>query len=287
MVMTLFSKLKQLLQHKPQNKDELIDLLRDAEARKLIDAATLSMIESAISITQLRVRDILLPRNQMISLKEGMTVQEIIDIITQSGHSRYPVYDASENDIIGILHAKDVLRYHQLNDDNFDMMDILRQAPFIPESKRLDNLLSEFRSKRNHMAIVVDEYGVVVGFVTIEDIIEQIIGDIEDEFDIDEEDYIKNHNDAFYIVKATTPIDMFNEQLNANFSDEQYDTIGGIVMTNFNYLPKRGERIVLQGFEFKIISADARRLKLLACVDRRHKIDEDDISTEHLKSDET
>lgn len=150
-----------------------------------------------------------------------------------------------------------------------NLSDIVRQATFVPESKRLDLLLGEFRINRNHMAIVVDEYGAVSGFVTIEDIIEQIIGDIEDEFDIDEETYIKAHGKSYYIVKGHTPIEEFNEKLQAHFSDETYDTMGGIVMTNFGHLPKRGETITINQFEFKIINADARRIKLLACFDKR------------------
>lgn len=177
--------------------------------------------------------------------------------------------DDNEDDIIGILHAKDLLRFNGQTEDEFDLSDIIRLATFVPESKRLDVLLSEFRNNRNHMALVVDEYGAVSGFVTIEDVIEQIIGDIEDEFDIDEEAYLKAHGDSQYIIKAHMPIDEFNEQLNCHFSDEIYDTIGGIVMAGFGYLPKRGEIITLDQFEFKVINADARRIKLLSCLDKR------------------
>ena len=265
---TWFTRLKHFLQIEPQNKQELINLLRDAQLRSLIDSETLAMIEGVILFAQMKVRDIMLPKKQMTCVSEDTALSEVINIVTQSGHSRFPVTD-NKNDVIGILHAKDLLGFQADDDSEFDLQDIVRQATFVPESKRLDILLSEFRSNRNHMAIVVDEYGEVAGFVTLEDIIEQIIGDIEDEFDIDEEAYIKSHGDAHYIIKAHTPISEFNEQLQANFSDETYDTIGGIVMTNFGYLPERGESITIDEFQFKIINADARRIKLLECFDLR------------------
>lgn len=264
-------RLKHFLQIEPQNKEELISLLRDAQLRSLIDSETLAMIEGVILFAQMKVRDIMLPKKQMTCVPEDTELSEVIKIVTQSGHSRFPVTD-SKNDVIGILHAKDLLRFQAEENIEFDLQDIIRQATFVPESKRLDILLSQFKSNRNHMAIVVNEYGEVAGFVTLEDIIEQIIGDIEDEFDIDEEAYIKAHGDAHYIIKAHTPIEEFNEQLHANFSDNSYDTIGGIVMTNFGHLPERGESITIDEFQFKIINADARRIKLLECFDlRTHK----------------
>jgi len=263
-----FTRLKQFLQVEPQNKEQLISLLRDAEIRALINAETLAMIEGVILFSQMKVRDIMLPKKQMTCVPQEAELHEVITIVTQSGHSRFPVTGESKDEVIGILHAKDLLRFTQEN-GSFDLLDIVRQATFVPESKRLDALLGDFRNNRNHMAIVVDEYGAVSGFVTLEDIIEQIIGDIEDEFDIDEEAYIKTHGDAHYIIKAHTPIEEFNEQLHADFSDESYDTIGGIVMANFGYLPKSGETITIQQFEFKVINADARRIKLLECIDRR------------------
>ena len=267
-----FLRLRQFLQIEPQNKEQLVTLLRDAHARALIDAETLTMIEGAILFAQMKVRDIMLPKKQMTCIPQEALLHEVIKVVTESGHSRFPVTGDTPDEIIGILHAKDLLRFQAMSDASFDLLDIVRQTTFIPESKRLDLLLSEFRVNRNHMAMVVDEYGAVTGFVTLEDIIEQIIGDIEDEFDIDEEAYIKTHADAHYIIKAHTPIDEFNEQMHANFSDESYDTIGGIVMTNFGHLPKRGEVIVVDDFEFKVINADARRIKLLECFDKRPKI---------------
>lgn len=268
---SLFTRLRQFLQIAPQNKDELVNLLRDAHARSLIDSETLIMIEGVLQFAQMRVRDIMLPKKQMTCISQDASLKEIIDIVVNSGHSRFPVTADYGDEIVGILHAKDLLRYQTQDDTDFDLDDLIRAARFVPESKRLDLLLSEFRNNRNHMAIVVDEYGVVNGFVTIEDIIEQIIGDIEDEFDIDEEAYIKAHNNDYYIVKAHMPIEEFNEELQANFNDDCYDTIGGIVMTNFGYLPKRGDTITIDHFEFKVINADARRIKLLACYDKRPK----------------
>jgi magnesium and cobalt transporter len=264
-----FERLKQFLHLEPQNKEQLIELLRDAHARLLIDSETLAMIEGAILFAQMKVRDIMLPKKQMVCVAQNTPLQEVLSIVSQSGHSRFPVTGDSADDIIGILHAKDLLRFQARPNVPFDLLDIVRQTTFVPESKRLDLLLSEFRMNRNHMAIVVDEYGSVAGFVTLEDIIEQIIGDIADEFDIDEEAYIKSHGNAQYIIKAHTPIDEFNEQLNAQFSDASYDTVGGIVMANFGYLPKRGESITIEQFEFKIINADARRIKLVECFDQR------------------
>ncbi|KTD00756.1 CBS domain-containing protein [Fluoribacter gormanii] len=266
---TWFARFKQFLQGEPQNQEELVSLLRDAQIRSLISAETLAMIEGAISFSKMRVRDIMLPKNQMICIKQDDQFCDIINTVTQTGHSRFPVIGADSDEIVGVLHAKDLLRYQSANLDSFDLLDICRQATFVPESRRLDSLLSEFRSNKNHMAIVVDEYGEVSGFVTIEDIIEQIIGDIEDEFDIDEDAYLKAHEDGHYIVKAHMPIDEFNEQLKADFSDETYDTIGGIVMNSFGHLPSRGETITIDSFEFKIINADARRIKLMECIDKR------------------
>lgn len=264
-----FQRLKKLVHGEPQNKQQLIDLLRDAHARSLIDFDTLAMLEGAILFAQMKVRDIMLPKNQMICIPEQADLNEVITIVGQSGHSRFPVTGNNSDEIIGILHAKDLLRYQSNATVSFDLLDIMRQTTFVPESKRLDLLMSEFRVNRNHMAIVVDEYGSVAGFITLEDIIEQIVGDIEDEFDIDEEAYIKTHGNARFIIKAHTPIEEFNEQLNAHFSDETYDTIGGIVMANLGHLPQRGETITIEQFQFKILHADARRIKLLECFDLR------------------
>lgn len=262
-------RIKQLLQVEPQTKEQLITLLRDAQIRSLINAETLAMIEGVILFSQMKVRDIMLPKQQMTCIPQEADLTEIINIVGDSGHSRFPSTGESKDEVVGILHAKDLIRYQVPENGTFDLFDIAREATIVPESKRLDSLLNDFRHNRNHMAIVVDEYGAVSGFVTLEDIIEQIIGDIEDEFDIDEDAYIKSHGDARYIIKAHTPVEEFNEQLHTTFSDEFYDTIGGIVMAAFGYLPKRNEVIMIDKFEFKILNADARRIKLIECHDRR------------------
>jgi len=264
-----WQKIKKLLYAQLQSKAQLTEVLRDAQLRSVIDDETLSMLEGALAFSELKVRDIMLPKKQMVSIEQQMVLEDIIPIVTKSGHSRFPVVSERMSNVVGILHAKDLLRYHNVQAENFNLRDILRQATVVPESKRLDSLLHDFRSHRNHMAIVVDEYGSLLGFVTLEDIIEQIIGDIEDEFDIDEEANIKEHTDAHYIIKGHTPIKEFNEHLHAKFSEEFYDTISGILTSNFGRLPKPGESIRIDDIEFKIISADSRRIQLIDCLDHR------------------
>src|SRR3990167_8249888 len=211
----------------------------------------------------------MLPKKQMTCLDKDAQLSEIIKIVTESGHSRFPVIGENKDEVIGILHAKDLLKFQTAKDRELDLTDIIRQTPIVPESKRLDSLLNDLKTNRNHMAIVVDEYGLVSGFVTIEDIIEQIIGEIADEFDIDEEAYIKAHGEKNYIIKAHMPIADFNEELKTNFNDDIYDTIGGILMASFGHLPKSSETIFIDGFEFIIRSADARCIHLIECFDRR------------------
>lgn len=261
--------LKHVLHFDPQNKGQLTEVLRDAQIRQLIDAETLAMLEGALAFAELKVRDIMLPKKQMICIESNAILSEIIPIVSQSGHSRFPVLNEKNKEVIGILHAKDLLRYQNFTGEDFNLNDIVRRAPVVPESKRLDSLLHDFRSHRNHMAIVVDEYGSILGFVTLEDIIEQIIGDIEDEFDIDEEANIKAHANGHYIIKAHTPIKEFNAELHAHLNDKFYDTLGGIIMANFGYLPKPGEITEIEQFEFRIIRADARRIHLIECLDLR------------------
>jgi len=264
------SRVKYLLQNEPQDQNDLLHLLRDAQHRSLIDAETLSMLEGVVLFAHMRVRDIMLPKKQMVCIPEDAELTEVIHRVTESGHSRFPVLkNNSNNEVIGTLHAKDLLCFQGPTPLPFDLNDVIRQATIVPESKRLDALLSDFRINRNHMAIVVDEYGAVSGFVTFEDVIEQIVGDISDEFDIDEEAHIKAHGDAHYMLKANTPIDEFNETLQAHFSDKAYDTIGGIVIHHFGHFPQRGEHITLQNFEFVVVNADARNIKLLECIDKR------------------
>jgi magnesium and cobalt transporter len=206
----------------------------------------------------------MIPRAQMVVLQRDMSIQEVLPIVVDSAHSRYPVVGENRDEVIGILLAKDLLPYFQLGtQDKFNLRDIMRPAAFIPESKRLNVLLKEFRASRNHIAIVVDEYGGVAGMVTIEDVLEQIVGEIEDEHDYDDDIYIMERNAHHATVKAITPIEDFNEHFDAKFSDEEFDTIGGLILSKLGHLPKRGERVQLGGFSFKILRADGRRVYLI------------------------
>lgn len=261
---TWLERLSQALLREPQDREQLVKLLRDAEQRHLLDAQALTMIEGVLQISEMQVRDIMIPRAQMVFINHVLPLHKFLPQVIESGHSRFPVIGEDRDEVIGILLAKDLLPYH--NDEqkkHFNIKDILRPSMFVPESKRLDILLQEFRRNRNHMAIVVDEYGGVAGLVTIEDVLEQIVGEIEDEYDIDDEAFIKKISETQYTIKALTPIEEFNEYFAVLFDDREFDTIGGIVMHAFGHLPKRGETIVIDNFRFKVLSADNRRIHLL------------------------
>jgi len=249
----------------PKTRRELLEFIRDAEQRLKLDAEAMNIIEGALQINEMQVRDIMIPRSQMVAVKADLTPESFVPLIIESTHSRFPVIGETPDEIIGILLAKDLLPLMLKKDrSDFDLKEILRPATFIPESKRLNSLLSEFRINRNHMAIVVDEYGGVAGLVTIEDVLEQIVGEIEDEHDIEEDDMdIRAISEHQFIVKALTPIEDFNEHFNTEFSDEDFDTIGGIIMQRFGHLPDRNERTMLEGLEFKVLNADNRRIRLL------------------------
>jgi magnesium and cobalt transporter len=254
----------------PKDREQLVELLRDAQQRELLDPEALTMIEGVLQVAEMQVRDIMVPRAQMAVVERDAALDKILPIVIESAHSRFPVIGDNRDEVVGILLAKDLLAYYgQDNAKNFNVRDILRPAVFIPESKRLNVLLKEFRASRNHMAIVVDEYGGVAGLVTIEDVLEQIVGEIVDEHDIEEDAYIKKHNDNVYAVKALTPIEEFNHYFFAEFSDEEFDTIGGLVMNRFGRLPRRGEVISIDRFRFKILNADSRRIHLLQVTERR------------------
>jgi magnesium and cobalt transporter len=256
-----------LLQREPKDKAQLMEILRDAEERHLLSAEMLSMIESVLQVSEMKVREIMIPRSQMVAIDRDSPLEQIVPLVIESGHSRFPVVDNSGSDIVGILLAKDMLKYYVHKEaTNFNMTDLLRPAIFVPQSKRLDILLREFRINRNHMAMVIDEYGHVAGLVTIEDVLEQIVGEIEDEYDIDEDDYIKKHVNGVYSVKAATPIDDFNEYFNTELSDEEFDTIGGLVLKGFGHLPKRGETLKIENYRFKVLHSDNRRIHLLEVV---------------------
>jgi len=252
-----------LLIRKPEDREQLITLLHSAFKRNLLDSDALSMIEGVMQVSEMQARDIMVPRSQMDVVDISQTPEKFIPFVIEAAHSRFPVTEGCEDDIIGILLAKDLLRYYA-GEEEFNIRDMLRPAVFIPESKRLNILLKDFRSNRNHIAIVVNEYGGVAGLVTIEDVLEQIVGEIEDEYDFDEEeDNIVMESDGLYRVKAITEIENFNEVLGANFDNDDYDTVGGLVLNKFGRLPVRHESVVIDHFRFTVQRADSRRLHML------------------------
>ncbi len=256
-------RLSTLLLREPGDREQLVALLHSAFERDLLDSDALSMIEGVMQVSEMQARDIMVPRSQMDVIDISETPDKFIPLMIETAHSRFPVTENDKNNVIGILLAKDLLRYYA-GEEEFNVREMLRPAVFIPESKRLNVLLKDFRSNRNHMAIVVDEYGSVAGLVTIEDVLEQIVGEIEDEYDFDEaEDNIVQDTIGHYRVKATTEIADFNQTLGAKFDDEDYDTIGGLVLNKFGRLPKRGESVVIGHFKFAVLLADSRRLYTL------------------------
>jgi len=255
----LIERLSHFLLREPEDREQLFELLKSSYEKNLMDADSLSMIEGVLQVSDIQVRDIMIPRSQMDMIDISHPPEKFIPFIIQTAHSRFPVIEDDKNDVIGILLAKDLLKYYA--GDDFEIRDMLRPAVFIPESKRLNVLLKEFRGSRNHIAIVVDEYGGVSGMVTIEDVLEQIVGEIEDEFDFDEtEDNIIQDTDGHYRVKASTEIEDFNEYFKSNFSNEEFSTSGGVIIHAFGHLPKKDEIIIFQGFKITILRADSRKL---------------------------
>ncbi len=263
-------RLSKSLLGEPADREQLVELLRGAQRRNLLDLDALSMIEGVLSVAELKVRDIMIPRAQMDTLREGMSLEEMLRVVVESGHSRFPVIGERKDNVIGIVLAKDLLRYLLPgNRHEFELSDCLRPPVFIPESKRLNVLLKEFRNSRNHMAIVVDEYGDVAGLITIEDVLEQIVGEIDDEYDTDSdaaERSILEKSPGVYTLKALTPIEEFNEFFGERFDDSEYDTIGGLVASRFGYMPGRNEVVTIGDYTFKVIKADSRRIHLLEVV---------------------
>lgn len=256
-----------LLQREPKDRAALIEVLRAAEGRNLLDHDALAMMEGALQVADMNVRDIMVPRVQMIVVNNNSAPEEILSIVVESGHSRFPVISDDIDNTLGILMAKDLLYYYAARESaQFNIKDIMRPPVFIPESKRLNVLLREFRSSRNHMAIVVDEYSRVSGLVTIEDVIEEIIGDIEDEYDVEKEAHIKPYGRNRFTVHALTPIHEFNEYFRTSLSDEEYDTIGGLILNAFGHVPNRGELLEFEGFMVKILRADKRRINLMRLI---------------------
>ncbi len=258
-----FSKLSQLFAGEPQNRDQLVEVIQDAGERELIDPQTKEMIEGVLEVSEMRVRDIMIPRSQMVTIDINQSVEEYLPIVVESAHSRFPVINEDKDHVEGILLAKDLLPFAFGQAAlEFTLKDIIRRAFIVPEGKRVDNLLREFREERYHMAIVVDEYGGVSGLVTIEDILELIVGEIEDE--TDEEviiDDIRQVGKRLYTLQALTPVEDFNRFFDAAFNEDEADTMGGVIQHAFGHIPTRGETIELQGFTFKILNADNRRIQ--------------------------
>jgi magnesium and cobalt transporter len=261
---TWLGKITQAFTHEPKNRQELLQLLREAHQNKLLDSEALAIVEGAIQVADLQVRDIMVPRSQMISIKAAQSPQEFLPAILASAHSRYPVIGENLDDVIGILLAKDLLPLVlQEPGSGLEISKLVRPATFVPESKRLNVLLREFRANHNHMAVVIDEYGGVAGLVTIEDVLEQIVGEIEDEHDIEEDSFIKPLPSGDFLIKALTPIERFNEFFDSSLSDDEFDTVGGLVMSAFGHLPKRNEVTDIGSYRFRVLSADSRRIHLL------------------------
>jgi len=259
----LLERLSAMLMREPEDREQLIALLRSAYQRNLLDADALSIIEGALTVSETPVRDIMIPRAQMDVIDIHEPIETFIPHVISTAHSRFPVIDQNRDDVIGVLLAKDLLR-HYAGEEEFNVREMLRPAVFVPESKRLNVLLREFRASRNHMAIVVDEYGGVAGLVTIEDVLEQIVGEIEDEYDFDEaSDNILAESSGRYRVKAITQVADFNAAFGTNFSDQEIDTVGGLVIAHLGRLPKRGETLTIDGFRFQVLRADSRRVYTL------------------------
>lgn len=247
-----------------ETRDDLLANMREARDLGLIDADALEMLEGVMEVADLQVRDIMIPRSQMVAVRRDDPADQLLPVIVESGHSRFPVMDDDRDDIVGILLAKDVLRaFADESGGEFDIRECMRPVVVVPESKRVNVLLKEFRRNRNHMAIVVDEYGGVSGLVTIEDAIEQIVGDIDDEFDVEEDQDIRPEGDRGFLVRGATAISDFNDFFGTELSDEEFDTVAGLVMKQLGHLPRRGESLSIAGLQIRVMRADRRRVEML------------------------
>ena len=277
-------RLSHLFQGEPKDRHELVGMIQDAEEREVIDEETKEMIEGVLEIAELRVRDIMIPRSQMVTIRRNQPVESFLPIIIESAHSRFPIINEDKDHVEGILLAKDLLRFSLgQTEEPFSFDKVLRPAVVVPESKRVDRLLKEFQQQRYHMAIVVDEFGGVSGLVTIEDILELIVGEIEDEYDAGEEELeqIRRISKSIYGIHGLTPIEEFNDYFDTHFSDEEVDTVGGLIMHAFGHLPKKGESVTLDGFDFKVVHADRRRLlQLQVRIPATHEAEEEQQSSE-------
>lgn len=252
------------LSRDPADSDELLTILKAASEREIVNADALNIIYGAIAVAEMRARDIMIPRAQLVTVKADAGVADFLPRVIDSGHSRFPVVGDDPDDVRGILHAKDLLPFVTQSDHSaFAIKDYIRPVTIVPESKRVNVLLEEFKARRNHMAIVVDEYGHVAGAVTIEDVLEQIVGEIEDEYDVDDESVIKALEDGTYTVKGTSSIEDFNAYFDCSFDHNEYDTVGGLVLRELGRLPRRGERLAIGRFDFRVLNADSRRIRLL------------------------
>jgi hemolysin (HlyC) family protein len=271
-------KITQTFSGEPQDREELLGVLREARERGLVDSEVLTMLEGVLEVGDIQVRDIMVPRAQMVCVRREDPSTTIMPVVVESGHSRFPVMDSDRDDIVGILLAKDLLRLSISNvRERFDIREYMRPAVFVPESKRLNVLLKDFRRNRNHMAIVVDEYGGVSGLVTIEDVIEQIVGEIDDEFDVEDDLNIRKEADRQYTVRGVTRIDEFNEYFGSDLSEEEgFDTVAGLLMKELGRLPRRGESANINGFEFRVARADRRRIDALRVVPPRDFVPPDE-----------
>jgi len=265
--MSWIRKLGRAVSGEAQDRDDLVELMRQALVRGLIDADALQMLEGVLGVADLQVRDIMVPRAQMVAVRRDDPPEKLLPVIVESGHSRFPVVDDDRDDIVGILLAKDVLRIFASNrQQDFDIREFMRPAVVVPESKRVNVLLKEFRRNRNHMAIVIDEYGGVSGLVTIEDAIEQIVGEIDDEFDVEDDQNIRKEGERQFLVRGVTPITEFNEYFGADFSDAEFDTVAGLVMKQLGRLPRRGESLLIGDIEVRVVRADRRRVESLKVI---------------------
>jgi len=263
-------RLLESLSGEPQDLEELSEVLTDARERGLIDTDVFAMLEGVLQVSEIQVRDVMVPRSQMVVIQRDEPPERILPVVVESGHSRFPVVGEDRDEVVGILLAKDLLRYFaDGGEGQFDIRECVRPAVFIPESKRLNVLLKEFRVSHNHMAIVVDEYGGVSGLLTIEDVLEQIVGDIGDEYDVDEGEGIRKEGERVFAVPALTRIEEFNSTFGTRFSDEEFDTIGGLVLHELGRMPRRGEAIEIGGLELKVVRADRRRIETLRVTTQR------------------
>ena len=260
---SLLDRISHFLTGEPRDQDDLLEILRESEENHLLDADSLAMIEGVMQVSELRVREIMIPRSQMVVVPREAELETIFPLVIEFAHSRFPVIEEDRSKVVGVLLAKDLLQ-HALRNKTLKVEDVMRPVGVVPESKRLNVLLKEFRTERNHMAIVVDEYGNAAGLVTIEDVLEQIVGKIEDEHDDDEnKDYISQRSEREFMVSALTPISEFNEYFSAELENDDCDTVGGLILQRLEHFPKKGEKVEIDNFDFEVLRADNRRVHLL------------------------